>query len=192
MNTYTGVTLINAGTVNANADTALGDPGNGVTLQNGAVLQAGGPLTTAVRTLSFGPGGGTIDTNSNAVTLAAGSTVTGTAVTKTGLGTLTLAGTQTYATLNANAGVTNVNSLLGSGTSVLNANAAVNIKTSQTLAALNIANGVEVTFGDGLPFVGEPDKLAGFGGGVGVVPEPGSVGLLLVGALGLLARRRRS
>lgn len=190
VNTYTGVTLINAGTLNANSDPALGDPGNGVTLQNGAVLQAGGPLTTAVRTLSFGPGGGTIDTNGHAVTLAAGTTVTGTAVTKTGLGALTLAGTQTYATLNADGGTTNVNSALGTGSSTLNANATVNINASQTLGALNIAGGVTVTFGDGLPFAGAPDKVVSLGGGVAVVPEPGAAGLLLVGAVGLLARRR--
>jgi hypothetical protein len=33
-------------------------------------------------------------------------------------------------------------------------------------------------------------KAAGFGGGA-TVPEPGTLGLLLVGALGLLKRRRR-
>ena len=77
------------------------------------------------------------------------------------------------------------------GSSTINANAATHINASQTLAALNIADGVDVTFGDGLPFVGPPDKSAGFGGGVALVPEPGSMGLLLVGALGLLGRRRR-
>ena len=40
----------------------------------------------------------------------------------------------------------------------------------------------------GLPFAGGPDKL---GSGVAVVPEPGSVALLLAGVLGVAARRRR-
>ena len=85
-----------------------------------------------------------------------------------------------------------MNSALGSGSSTLNANATVHVNASQTLAALNIADGVEVTFGDGLPFAGGSDKAAGFGAATtGVVPEPGSLGLLLVGALGFLGRRRR-
>ncbi len=120
-------------------------------------------------------------------TAAAPITITNGALTKAGTGTLNLTGPQTYATLNANDGVTNLNSALGTGTSVLNANATVNIHASQTLAALNIADGVEVTFGDGLPLAGGPDKF----GAPALAPEPGSAALLLVGALGVIGRRRR-
>ena len=45
------------------------------------------------------------------------------------------------------------------------------LHASQTLAALHIGAGATVTFGDGLPFAGAPDKL----GGGAVVPEPGSM-----------------
>ncbi len=187
VNTFNGAT-ISGGILNANADTALGAAAGSVTVSNGATLQAGGTLTTAARTITLGTGGGRIDTNGNAVNLNAGSTVTGTTLTKIGAGALTLAGTQTYATLNANGGVTNVRSALGTGASTLNASATTNIFASQTLAALTIADGVEVTFGDGLPFAAEPEKF----GAPALVPEPGSLALLMVGALGCLSRRRRS
>ena len=187
VNTYAGGTTINGGILNVNADTALGAAAGAVAISGGATLQAGGTVSTTARTLTLVGVGGSIDTNGNAVTFGAGSTVTGTALTKSGNGALTLAGTQTYSTLNANGGVTNVNSALGTGTSTLNANATTNINASQTLAALSIGAGVEVTFGDGMAFAGGPEKF----GAPALVPEPGSMGLLLVGALGFLSRRRR-
>ena len=191
-NLHTAGTAVSAGVLRATSDAALGALSSGVTISNAAILQAGGAITSS-RTFTLGAGGGQIDTNGSTVTLGAASTVTGNVagtqtLTKTGLGTLTLAGAQTYATLNANGGVTNVNSALGTGTSTLNANATTNINASQTLAALTIAAGVEVTFGDGLPFTGGPEKF----GAPALVPEPGSLGLLLVGALGLVSRRRRA
>ena len=106
---------------------------------------------------------------------------------KDGAGTLNInSGTQTYKTLKtkAGAGTTNVNVALGSGTTIVDANATTNFTVSQDLLELNIGT---------VPLA----PLASFGGGgsgpgVGVVPEPGSMGLLLTGALGLLARRRRA
>ena len=56
------------------------------------------------------------------------------------------------------------------------------------LNSLTVADGGELVFGDGSSFAGFAPE-AGFG--AAVVPEPGSVGLLLLGSLGLLGRRRR-
>ena len=127
-----------------------------------------------------------IDTNGNTILLDSSSTVTGTVLTKTGAGVLTLAGTQTYATLNANAETTNVGSPLGTGTSAINvgAGAAANITVSETLSSLTIGAGATVTFGDGLPFTGDPGKFAL------AVPEPSTLGLAL-SALGVPGCRRR-
>ena len=206
VNTYNGLTTITNGTLNINGNTALGAISGGVAISNNAILQAAAPVTTN-RAITLGVGGGTIDTNGNTVTLDTGSSVTGAAtvaLTHTGAGNLDIKGTQSYDILNANGGLTTLDSALGTGTSTLNANATTQINVSQTLSVLNIADGVEVTFGTGLPFAGAPEKSGGFTaaftppiggaaiGGSAVVPEPGSVGLLLVGALGLLGRRRRS
>ena len=110
-------------------------------------------------------------------------------LTKQGAGTLNLDGLQQYNLLQVSAvgaGVTNLNNTLGTapGLAILNANSTTNITVSQDLLELNIGTNPPLA------------PLASFGGGgsgpgVGVVPEPGSMGLLLTGALGLLARRRR-
>ena len=88
---------------------------------------------------------------------------------KDGAGTMVISTTSTYT------GATTVNA----GTLVFRA--------SQTLSSLTIADGAEVVFGDGLSFAAAPGKF----GGPALVPEPGTLGLLLLGALGFAARRRR-
>jgi len=99
-------------------------------------------------------------------------------------------------------GTTNVNSALGAaggsadvvvgdglgGTAKLRFGS-----VSQTLGSLTIGAGATVVFTSGLAsgaFSGD-DKGAGFAGGA-AVPEPGTLGLLLVGALGMLNRRRQA
>jgi autotransporter-associated beta strand protein len=120
-------------------------------------------------------------------------------LTKTGDGSLRLDGDQSYKYLTANAGTTNVNGAL----TTLTAEVAVNNSgtklrfgtVSQTLGSLTIGAGATVVFTSGLAsgsLTGDDGggKAVGFGGGA-TVPEPGTLGLLLVGALGLLKRRRR-
>ena len=194
--TYGGATTVSAGTLEIAGGNALPDAG-AVSLANvaGAILQV--DASEIIGSLSGGGAlGGTVALGGNTLTVGDSIPVTvfsgaitgatGTLV-KQGTGTLILNGVQTYGTLTANAGLTNINSALGTGSSVVTANAAVHFGASQTLASLTIADGIEVTFGDGLPFAGGPEKF----GAPALVPEPGSLGLLLTAALGLLARRRR-
>jgi fibronectin-binding autotransporter adhesin len=107
-------------------------------------------------------------------------------------------------------GTTNVNSALGTA-----GNTTVDVSdlgngtklrfgsVSQTLTSLTIGAGATVVFTSGLAsgsLTGDDGggKAAGFGspassfGGGATVPEPGTLGLLLVGALGTLNRRRRA
>lgn len=140
---YTGGTTVTGGMLRVNADAALGATG-GVTINSGATLQAGSTLTSS-RVFTIGSGGGKIDTNGQTVTLAA---VTGSTLTKLGTGTLNLNGAQNYRALTTNAGTTNVNGSFTGGTATVNANATTNFWASQTLAALNIGDGAEVTFNE--------------------------------------------
>ena len=127
------------------------------------------------------------------------------AVTKAGTGTLNLAAGSVLHidSLTANDGTTAVNSALGAGTSVTvndtGGGAATSLKfgsVSQTLASLTIGAGATVTFTSGpASFTASTSgKTAGFGSkqpSGGLVPEPGTTGLLLAGALSVLARRTR-
>ena len=66
---------------------------------------------------------------------------------------------------------------------------------SQTLSSLTIGAGATVIFTSGTAAGafsggGSGGKTASLGGGSAVVPEPGTLGLLLVGALCVLNRRR--
>ncbi len=152
---------------------------NGVTLRasqdEGNYLRNFNPGNSEVQA-----GGLILDTNGFNVTVLNDFDGTG-GVRKTGSGTLNLEGLQGYATLTTTAGTTNLDNALGTGTSTLNANATTNISVSETLAALNIGT---------VPFA-PPEAGLGGGKASAVVPEPAAFGLLMVGALGILARRRR-
>jgi fibronectin-binding autotransporter adhesin len=210
-NTFSGGATIDGGTLTVNANSGLGAAAAPVLIENDAVLQAGGTLSITTRTINLGPGGGTIDTNGNTVTLAAATTTTGTELTKIGAGKLAILGAQTYDTLTTEGGRTDVGSALGNGSSTINANATTNLGVSQKLAALNIGATGVVTLGTlpPAPLLEEEEptdsnliadaentnssiSLTGDSKAelaetaVQVVPEPGSATLLLLGALSLL------
>ena len=114
-------------------------------------------------------------------------------LTKTGAGTLTLNGDQLYNTLVTSGGTTNINGVLGTGTGTasVQANATTRFgSVSQSLASLTIGAGATVVFTSGAAGFSSGEKGSS-GGGSALVPEPSALGLLLVGALGMLTRRRR-
>ena len=158
---------------------------NGLGAVNGIIITNPGTGYTSAPTVTLLGGAPSSAAALDPATLAANTSGT---LTKIGDGTLNLNGAQGYNTLTTSDGVTNINGVFTTGASTINANAATNIYVSQTLAALNIGAGAEVTFGDGLSFAGGGEKV----GAPVLVPEAGSLALLAIGALGCLGRRRRS
>ena len=162
------------------------------TIQNGALGASGSEV------IAHHIGSGTL-TISSPISGGAGG------LTKDGTGTLTLTGPQNYATLTTGGGITNLRVALGTGNSTINANARVNITTSQTLEALNIGADGVVTLSASLPAAPAVgfDEGSIFADASGLeadtivvataeaVPEPGSASLFFLGALGLLGHRRR-
>jgi autotransporter-associated beta strand protein len=210
---YTADRTVDFGGVATTVDWATPSTGlNSQTLILGAADAT--HLVTVLNPLDLGTAGRTIrvDNGSAADDGMLAGTITGTFVTnigdsggltKTGTGSLRLEGDQSYNYLTADGGTTNVNGAL----TTLTAEVAVNNPgtvlrfgtVSQTLGSLTIGADATVIFTSGQAsgsFSGS-DKGAGFGspasgfGGGATVPEPGTLGLLLVGALGMLNRRRR-
>ncbi|MCE9611441.1 MAG: autotransporter-associated beta strand repeat-containing protein [Chthoniobacter sp.] len=158
-------------------------------------------LANAAQTFTVGDSAN-VTGSANELTVTSAITAAGasSALVKAGDGALRLDGAQGYDILTANAGTTNVNGVLGSapGLAVVTVAAGTTKlkfgSVSQTLSSLTIGAGATVTFTSG-PASGSltgggGGKAPGFGGSA-VVPEPGTIGLLLVGALGVLNQRRR-
>jgi autotransporter family porin len=165
--------------------TVIGNATNsGLTTVANGILQVGaGGTSGALGSGNIVDNAALIFSRSDALTVNGAISGTGSVTNQGGAANvLTLGGAQSYATLNANAGTTNVNGSFTNGTSVVNvaANAHLNFGASQTLGALNIGAGAVVTM------TATPSLAS-----TAAVPEPGSLAFLTVGALGLLARRRR-
>ena len=154
----------------------------GTAIQTGNVLQA--PPVSGVSTVTLSGGAGQNSTLGSVTANVGVGNVTG--IAKTGAGTWTLAGPQTYARLTTSDGITNLSVSLPNTTIDCNGGT-LNINTSQTLAALNIgAGGVVAITGTAPAFAANDEGMAQ------TVPEPGSAALLFGGLMVLLPQSRRS
>ncbi len=142
VNTYSGSTTVNVGTLNANSSSALGDGSATNTLVfTGGTLQAGGSITSpSTRTVTL-TNTAIIDNNGQAISIA-GVMSGGGGITKNGAGTLTLTGTNTY----TGATTVNVGTLVaGAATSSFGTNSAVSF--ANTLGAVMDVSSFNTTIG---------------------------------------------
>ena len=177
---------VTLGAVGGAAGTLAVGPGGNVSAKNYGVVGAGSIDVTGAETLTIPWDGG--------VTLAAGAVLT-----KDGAGTLIVEGTQVYGTgavLSILDGTVYLNSDAGSATSanlMLDvAGGVVYFGCDQHLETLHIGNAGKVVLGGawvavtGHLIIGDFDL-----GPMMLTPEPATLGLLALGGLAALARRRR-
>ncbi|WP_428936666.1 autotransporter outer membrane beta-barrel domain-containing protein [Brucella sp. NF 2815] len=181
VNTYTGGTAINGGTVSATADTNLGAAAGALTFDGGTLLTTANFMTGRATTLNAG--GGTFDT-ADATTLSHTGVIDGAGVlTKTGAGTLILAGANTYA------GGTAINGGTVSATADTNLGAAAGALTFDGGTLLTTANfmtsrATTLNAGGGTFNAADVTTLshAGVIDGAGVLTKTGAGTLILAGA----------
>lgn len=135
INTYTGGTNLNAGTLAVSADNNLGDAAGTLTF-NGGTLQNTAAFSTT-RAITLNAGGGTFQTDAD---LSAAGAIGGTgSLTKTGGGTLTLSGNNNYGSTTISAGTLQVGNggtsgSLGTGAATNNASLVFNRSDDITAA----------------------------------------------------------
>jgi autotransporter-associated beta strand protein len=96
-NTYSGGTTFAGGAISVSSDADLGDAAGGLTFNGGALQVTGTTFNATARTITWGAGGGGFDIADAANNFTVSQNLTGGALTKSGVGTLTLTGADTFA-----------------------------------------------------------------------------------------------
>ncbi len=190
VNTYSGGTTVNGGTLRVNADAALGAPSSGVTLNVGT-LQFGASFNLSTnRAVSLGAGGGTVDTNGFNATIPRGITGTGGLIladSNPTSGALTLSGANSYAggtTINAGMLTLGAGSSLASGGAVTVNGGTFNLNGANQTVGTFSGTGGAVTLGFGILTVnqGSNTNYAGAISGTGGLTLAGNGAVTLSGA----------
>ncbi len=206
-NTFTGPTKITSGTLGVSNDMAL---------QNSAFDTSGtGTMTLSVTTPTFGGLKGSTDlataissgygsvtalalnpiaSATNTYTGVISNGAAGMTLTKTGLGTQVLSGSNTYTGLTSvNNGTLafDVSETLTGGLNVATSGTAVLTAHTGGAANVKVLDITGLTISGTTAFVGGGKDLGGLAAPA-PVPEPGTVGLLVVGVIGGLLLRRRN
>ena len=179
-NSYAGGTTLTGGFINFNSANSFG---SGLITINGAGLQwaTGNSADISAQLAAFGAGGATFDTNGNNVTLAASLSGLG-GLTKTGAGTMTLSGVNSYqggTTINGGALAVAVDANLGAAAGGL----AFGGGTLQFLTGFTTNRTVTLSAGGGtFDTNGNNATLAGAVGGAGGLTKVGAGTMTLSGA----------
>ncbi|EHR10779.1 autotransporter-associated beta strand, partial [Brucella abortus bv. 1 str. NI486] len=150
VNTYTGGTTLTAGTLAAASDNNLGGASGGLTFNGGTLQVMGTSWTSTSRAVSLQAGGGTFDIEDAANNFAVTQGVAGAGgLTKSGSGTLTLSGANSYtgATTVSASTLVVANDNTGGGTTTVDVGAGLHIGTggvSGSLAGDIVNNGTLV------------------------------------------------
>ncbi|KFJ50024.1 autotransporter outer membrane beta-barrel domain-containing protein [Brucella abortus] len=150
VNTYTGGTTLTAGTLAAASDNNLGGASGGLTFNGGTLQVMGTSWTSTNRAVSLQAGGGTFDIEDAANNFAVTQGVAGAGgLTKSGSGTLTLSGANSYtgATTVSAGTLVVANDNTGGGTTTVDVGAGLQIGTggvSGSLAGDIVNNGTLV------------------------------------------------
>jgi autotransporter-associated beta strand protein/T5SS/PEP-CTERM-associated repeat protein len=187
VNSYSGGTVIQAGTLAVSADNNLGDSSGVLAFDGGTLRYLAGFASN--RAVTLDAGGGTFDTNGNNATLTGAIGGSG-RLRKTGAGTLTLAGGSNYSGPTAveagtlQAGAVNAFSSSSAFTVAAGATLALN-NFNQTIGSLAGAAGSSVTLGTATLTAGGDNASTTFAGvisGDGSLTKVGTGTLTLSGA----------
>lgn len=173
-NTYTGGTTVNGGTLQISGDSNLGDATGALTLDGGTLRNTA--AFTSARVVALNTNGGTFDTQAN-LTLSGVIGGTG-ALTKIGNGTLTLAGSNSYAGgTSINGGTVSVSSdaNLGNASGALSFNGG----TLQNTATFVSSRGITLNAGGGTFQTTSDLTLSGAIGGTGALTKADAGTLML-------------
>ncbi|MFL6529311.1 MAG: beta strand repeat-containing protein, partial [Chthoniobacterales bacterium] len=188
-NSYTGGTIVNGGTLSASDASQLGIDTAQLAINNGSTFQATANLTTA-RDVALGGtggpatvGGGTLDVVSGFTETLSGVVQGSGSLSKTGLGTLFLSGTNTYdggTFLNAGTVQINTDASLGSAGGAVNIGSATLqvLNDTQTSRGVTLSSASSALQVDGNSTYG----INGSVGGVGALTKTGTGTLTLFGS----------
>jgi len=189
-NTFTGGVNLGGGTLALSSGNAIAGA-SAVNISNNATLQANGAVTSN-RPVSIDTGGGTINTNGNAMTLSGAVTGAG-LLTKTGSGVLTLSGTSPTFTggTQIDGGTVRVNSVSGADNVTGAGVGQISVNNGGTFHIDNIsmgtstvptANGASIVLNSGGTLLASGNASYGKSGGFQVAVGAGDVNVNTVAA----------
>nr|WP_249809710.1 autotransporter domain-containing protein [Bradyrhizobium sp. 139] len=145
-NTYAGGTTFAGGTVSVSSDANLGDAAGGLIFNGGALQISGTTFNTTARTINLGAGGGTFDIADAANNFILSQNLSGGALTKSGAGTLTLTGTESFSGATVSAGTLVFDANSTAGNAVITNNSQLTFATNATAGNATITNASQLNF----------------------------------------------